>query len=136
MQNTFRLVAFCCFISILTAGCVYKRDLPQGNLITADMVSQLHPGMSRQHVQQIMGSPLLDDPFDASVWDYVYRLKTADGEIIRKRVTLSFNDGQLTNIEKTGDINASERATNEGAPASGAAIQPGEVVSPDQTGGY
>ncbi|WP_245977876.1 outer membrane protein assembly factor BamE [Kushneria sinocarnis] len=92
--------------------------------------------MSRQQVQQVMGSPLLDDPFDASVWDYVYRLKTAEGEVIRKRVTLNFDNNQLAGIEKSGNIDASERASDKGAPASGAAIQPGEVVSPDQGGGY
>ena len=107
MQNLIKTVAFCSALSLLT-GCsyfsVYKRDLPQGNLIKPEMVEQLKPGMSREQVIYVMGSPLLTAPFSEDSWDYVYRLKKADGEIINKRVTLTFAGDSLSNIDKSGDI--------------------------------
>ncbi|ARS52157.1 outer membrane protein assembly factor BamE [Kushneria konosiri] len=129
MQNTLKLIVFSFMISLL-AACVYKRDLPQGNLITPDMVSQLQPGMSRQQVVQIMGSPLMYNAFDDSLWNYVYRLKDADDNITEKQVSLVFNGNQLADIQTSGDIDASPRVDLGEAPASAAAAGPGEVVSP------
>ncbi|ART63532.1 outer membrane protein assembly factor BamE [Kushneria marisflavi] len=129
MQNTLKLIVFSLLISLL-AACVYKRDLPQGNLITPGMVSQLQPGMSRQQVVQIMGSPLLYNAFDDSLWNYVYRLKDADDNITEKQVSLVFNGNQLANIQTSGDIDANPRVQQEDAPASAAAAGPGEVISP------
>ncbi|MGQ7246494.1 outer membrane protein assembly factor BamE [Halomonas sp. V046] len=92
----------------LTSGCtyfsVYKRDLAQGNLVTNEMVNQLRPGMSRQEVVSVMGSPLLEAPFDESQWDYVYRLDEAYGDVMQRRLTLTFAGNQLTNIEREGDF--------------------------------
>lgn len=129
MQNTLKLIIFSFLISLL-AACVYKRDLPQGNLITPDMVSQLQPGMSRQQVVQVMGSPLMYNAFDDSHWNYVYRLKDADDNITEKQVSLVFNGNQLADIQTAGDIDASPRIQKRDAPASAAAAGPGEVVSP------
>ncbi|WP_158772463.1 outer membrane protein assembly factor BamE [Cobetia sp. L2A1] len=107
MQNLIKTVAFCSALALLS-GCsyfgVYKRDLPQGNLIKPEMVEQLKPGMSREQVIYVMGSPLLTAPFNESSWDYVYRLKKADGDIINKRVTLTFDGDALSTITPSGEI--------------------------------
>lgn len=92
----------------LTSGCtyfsVYKRDLAQGNLVTNSMVEQLRPGMSRQEVINLMGSPLLEAPFSADQWDYVYRLDEAYGDVMQRRVTLTFAGNNLVNIDREGDF--------------------------------
>ena len=89
---------------ILISGCVYKRDLPQGNYLTSDMVGQLQPGMSRNQVINVMGRPLLEAPFDASQWDYVFRLDEAYGDVQQRRVTLTFAGDQLVDIQHQGDL--------------------------------
>ncbi|WP_456268391.1 outer membrane protein assembly factor BamE [Kushneria sp. AK178] len=129
MQNTLKLIIFSFLVSLL-AACVYKRDLPQGNLITPDMVSQLQPGMSRQQVVQVMGSPLMYNAFDDSRWNYVYRLKDADDNITEKQVSLVFNGNQLADVQTSGDIGASPDIEQRDAPASAAAAGPGETISP------
>uniref|UniRef100_UPI00345A3E14 outer membrane protein assembly factor BamE n=1 Tax=Halomonas sp. TaxID=1486246 RepID=UPI00345A3E14 len=95
----------------LSSGCtyfsVYKRDLAQGNLVTNTMVDQLHVGMSRQDVVDVMGSPLAEAPFSSSQWDYVYRLDEAYGDVKERRLTLTFSGDQLTNIERSGDFSIS-----------------------------
>ncbi|HSP58610.1 MAG TPA: outer membrane protein assembly factor BamE [Halomonas sp.] len=93
---------------LLSSGCnyfgVYKRDLPQGNLVTANMVGQLQPGMSRDQVVNVMGRPLLEAPFDANEWDYVFRLDEAYGGVEQRRVTLTFDGDRLVNIEREGNL--------------------------------
>lgn len=88
----------------LISGCVYKRDLPQGNYITEEMAAQLQPGMSRTQVINVMGRPLLEAPFDANQWDYVFRLDEAYGDIQQRRVTLTFAGNQLVDIQRHGNL--------------------------------
>jgi outer membrane protein assembly factor BamE len=96
-------------ILLLSSGCnyfkVYKRDLPQGNLVTADMVDRLQPGMSRDQVVDVMGRPLLEAPFDANEWDYVFYLDEAYDDVVQRRVTLTFADDRLVDMSSEGDFN-------------------------------
>lgn len=93
---------------LLASGCsyfgVYKRDIPQGNLVTADKVDQLQPGMTRSQVVGLMGSPLLEAPFDANQWDYVFRLDEAYGGVEQRRVTLTFAGDRLVDVQREGDL--------------------------------
>lgn len=50
----------------------YKLDMRQGNVLEPEKVAQLQPGMSKRQVQNILGSPLLTDPFHQDRWDYIY----------------------------------------------------------------
>jgi outer membrane protein assembly factor BamE len=69
------------------------------------MVSQLQPGMTKEQVTYVMGRPLLEAPFDASQWDYVFRLDKAYAGVEQRRVTLTFDpQGRLVNIEQQGDL--------------------------------
>ncbi|WP_110669357.1 outer membrane protein assembly factor BamE [Salinicola halophilus] len=109
MQNLIR-TAVLLFAASLIAGCsyfgVYKRDIPQGNLITQEMVSQLELGMSREQVAYVMGTPLLETPFSADQWDYVFYLDEAYGDTVEKRLTLTFDDDRLVDIAKSGDMDS------------------------------
>ena len=46
----------------------YRVDVRQGNMVTQDMVAQLKPGLSREQVKFILGSPLVADMFHADRW--------------------------------------------------------------------
>ncbi|MFC3285607.1 outer membrane protein assembly factor BamE [Litchfieldella rifensis] len=107
MQKLIKTVTLSVALS-LVGGCsylgVYKRDLTQGNLVTQDMVAELQPGMSREQVKYVMGSPLLEAPFDADQWDYLFRLDEAYGGVDQRRVTLTFANDRLVNITTEGDL--------------------------------
>ncbi len=92
---------------------MYKRDLAQGNLVTAEMAAQLQPGMTRQQVVDLMGSPMLEAPFDAQQWDYVYRLDEAYGGVEQRRLTLTFQGNRLADIERHGDFSSAPSVANE-----------------------
>ncbi len=103
MQKLIKTVTL--FLALAVAsGCVYKRDLPQGNYITEGMVQQLQPGMSRAQVVGVMGRPLLEAPFDANQWDYVFRLDEAHGGVQQRRVTLTFAGDQLVDVQRDGNF--------------------------------
>lgn len=132
MQKLIKTVTFTLTLTML-GGCtylsVYKRDLPQGNLFDQDTVAQLEPGMSREQVRYVMGSPLLEAPFDDSQWDYVFRLKEAYGGVKQRRVTLTFANDRLVDIATFGDMQADMELTpeNSAGPAvegSGSGILP------------
>ncbi|MAM57199.1 MAG: outer membrane assembly protein BamE [Salinicola sp.] len=136
MQNLIRTVVLLLAVSLI-AGCsyfgVYKRDIPQGNLITQDMVSQLHPGMSRSQVAYIMGTPLLEAPFSSDQWDYVFYLDEAYGGTVEKRLTLTFQDDQLVDIAKSGDMDSDVELNQDDGP--GPAVEgAGESGSVPQIG--
>lgn len=107
MQKLTKIITLSVAVTLLS-GCnyfgVYKRDLAQGNLVTGEMARQLQPGMTRQQVVDLMGSPLLESPFEAREWDYLYRLDKAYGGIEQRRLTLTFNGNQLADIERHGDF--------------------------------
>lgn len=91
------------------AGCtgkhipfVYRIDIPQGNVITQEMVDQLQKGMDRQRVAYVMGTSLLVDVFHQDRWDYVYRLKPGRGKPTERRISLYFENDQLVRI--TGHV--------------------------------
>jgi outer membrane protein assembly factor BamE len=75
---------------------VYRPEVRQGTVISEEAVAQLEPGMTRAQVRFLLGTPSIDDPFRQSRWDYVYRVKSGDGELLTaERVTVFFEDDRL-----------------------------------------
>jgi len=100
-------------ISLLLAACSgaptvqpYRIDVRQGNVITQDMVAQLRPGLTRDQVKFILGSPLVADMFHTDRWDYVYHFQPGKGEAQRRRLTVIFEDNKLSRL--AGDVVAGE----------------------------
>lgn len=102
------LIATTFTLAVTLAGCsgfpgVYKIDIPQGNVVTQEMVNQLRPGMTESQVRFIMGSPLIADTFHEGRWDYLYtEKKGADDSYSKERISLYFKDGKL--ISLNGDF--------------------------------
>jgi outer membrane protein assembly factor BamE len=91
---------------ILTTGCAntldklaFQYDVPQGNSFDQSQINQLQPGMTQTEVANILGTPLILDPFHAARWDYLYRLNSSRGVVIQTHVALFFDkEGKLTKI--------------------------------------
>lgn len=115
---------FCCssisLLSLLTlslAGCSvssfknpidkiqpYRIDIPQGNVVTQEMLAKLKPGMTRAQVKFVLGTPLVVDPFHSQRWDYFYSLLKDGKKIEQRRITVIFDGDSMKGLE--GDINA------------------------------
>lgn len=87
----------------------YRIDVRQGNLVTQEMVMQLKPGLTRDQVRFILGSPLVADMFHVDRWDYVYRFQSGRGEIQQRRLTVFFQDNKLSRV--AGDVVAEDSAS-------------------------
>jgi outer membrane protein assembly factor BamE len=84
----------------------YRIDVRQGNLVTQDMVAQLRPGLTKDQVRYVLGTPMLTDIFHADRWDYVYRLQNGDGEVQQRRLAVFFENGKLVRLggDVVGDV--------------------------------
>lgn len=72
----------------------YHLDIQQGNVVTAKMMMQLKPGMTKSQVRYVLGTPLLQDTFHQNRWDYMYQMTKGDKVVERRRIVLDFeNDG-------------------------------------------
>ena len=83
------------------AGCVYRLDIQQGNLLKEDAVDQVTLGMSRSAVQFLLGTPMVADTFHEDRWDYAYYLRSGRSRRVDKRwLVIYFADDRVRNIEK------------------------------------
>ena len=82
----------------------YRIDVQQGNVLSQEMVSQLRPGLTKDQVRFILGTPVLMDMFHANRWDYFYWLKKGNtGEVETRRFTVFFDsEGKLRSVD--GDV--------------------------------
>lgn len=76
----------------------YKVDIQQGNFVSSEMLSKLKPGMTKEQVRFVLGTPLLTDMFHANRWDYLFRLQKPNGALTTNRVTVFFKDNLVDRI--------------------------------------
>lgn len=86
------------FLLALVACTPYKMDIRQGNFIRPEMRERLKIGMTQAQVRAVLGTPLVNDPFHANRWDYLYRLERGAVVLERQHLTLYFEDGKLARI--------------------------------------
>jgi outer membrane protein assembly factor BamE len=97
------LLAIGCLIVALS-GCVYRMDVPQGNRVDPELAEKLEIGMSKSQVEFLLGTPAVVDIYRPDQWHYILFRKTGDdGAIFQRRLTLTFTNELLTNIE--GSLN-------------------------------
>ena len=81
---------------------IYKLDIQQGNIISAEMLMGLKPGMTRAQVKYVLGTPLIQDSFHENRWDYIYKMIKDDRLIEERHVIVRFADDGLVDVK--GDI--------------------------------
>jgi outer membrane protein assembly factor BamE len=132
-QLSAAVVMMSCLTACSSFG-VYRLDIQQGNLVTQEQVAKVKPGMSRLDVRNLLGTPLLQDAFNANRWDYLYtedrntdKQLNPFGRIKQQfKVTVTFDgekvakiDGEASPVEILtggGDRRKTPDATPPGAP--------------------
>lgn len=100
-MHRFSIIIFIAILGLLTACSIHKIDVQQGNVITQEMMEKLTIGMSKDQVQRLLGTPLIDDPFHSGRWDYIYRYMSGDTDDSQSaHVSLYFKDDKLERIER------------------------------------
>lgn len=112
-MRRFSLIACTLVIGSLLAGCEslqrtdtllgaitpYRIDIVQGNAVTREQAAQIKPGLSRLQVREILGTPLVTDPFHADRWDYIFSLRRPNTQIQRRSVVVVFENNLVKSIE-------------------------------------
>jgi len=91
-------------LAALLAGCnlLYKPEVQQGTLLSAEMLANLKPDMTRRQVRLLLGSPPVSDTFHPERWDYVYSMSLAGEKVTPQHLTLYFRNDTLVRAE--GDL--------------------------------
>ncbi|MEL0208607.1 MAG: outer membrane protein assembly factor BamE [Gammaproteobacteria bacterium] len=91
-----------CLIIFLSIGVIsscsylapFKVAILQGNIIEDEDVEQLEKGLSKDQVQYLLGTPLLNSPIHQNRWDYFYSVKVGETIVGEKKLSLSFDLNQ------------------------------------------
>jgi len=77
----------------------YRMEIVQGNVVTKEAAALVKPGMTRQQVRELIGSPMLADLFHADRWDYVFTIRRQGTPDQRRSVVAYFKDDKLDRLE-------------------------------------
>lgn len=86
---------------------VYRINVQQGNVIEQDMIDRLKPGMEKNQVRFIMGTPSLIDPFHPDRWEYIYTFTEGATQRQQRHLTIFFEDEKLAYVD--GDVKIGTR---------------------------
>lgn len=80
------------------SGCwfIYKPDIKQGNILTVKKVNQIHSGMSKEQVIDLLGNPILVNLFANHQMIYVYTILPGRGQFQAQQLQIYFENGQVT----------------------------------------
>jgi outer membrane protein assembly factor BamE len=114
-------------LAALLAGCnlLYKPEVQQGTLLSAEMLANLRPNMTKRQVRLLLGSPSVSDTFHPERWDYVYSVNRAGEKVKPQHLTLYFRNDTLVRAE--GDLAPAalvNPANGNGAPAANGTMAP------------
>jgi outer membrane protein assembly factor BamE len=82
----------------------YRIDIVQGNVVTKEAVAALRLGMTRTQVADILGSPMLADPFHRDRWDYIFTIRRPGTPSQRLSVVLRFDADRLKSVDAPPDL--------------------------------
>ena len=77
----------------------YRIEIVQGNVVTSEQAARVRPGLTRAQVRDILGTPLLADPFHADRWDYIFTIRRDGMPNQRRSVVVWFEGDALKAIE-------------------------------------
>jgi outer membrane protein assembly factor BamE len=89
------------FFSAITP---YRIEVVQGNVITSEQIAVAKPGLTRAQVRDVLGSPLLADPFHADRWDYVFTIRRQGAASQLRKVVVRFKNDVMASIEGAEDL--------------------------------
>lgn len=77
----------------------YRVDVVQGNVVTQEVMDLIQPGLGRMQVREILGTPLLADPFHADRWDYVFTIRRQGVADQKRTITVFFENDVVSRFD-------------------------------------
>lgn len=77
----------------------YVPPVQQGTALNNQAIDQLHEGMTKEQVVNLVGEPVVSDPYNSLQWTYVYRFKRQGHALEHQYLVVRFSaDGKVTKI--------------------------------------
>lgn len=82
---------------------MYRPDVVQGNLYDDATVALIQPGMSRDEVRRLLGTPVMQEAFHPNQDSYLYRYESGQSKNTYSRTLVVYYtpDGIVTHIQNT-----------------------------------
>lgn len=86
---------------------LYRINIQQGNVIDQVMIDKLRPGMNKNQVHFILGTPAVVDPFHTDQWEYIYTMSKNGDTREQRHLRVHFKDEMLAWVD--GDVTTTGR---------------------------
>jgi len=77
----------------------YRIEVVQGNFVSKEQVQALRPGMSRNQVKEILGTPLIASVFHADRWDYAFTIRRKGTPPQQRKLSVFFQNDVFIKVE-------------------------------------
>tara|TARA_A200000113_G_scaffold202328_1_gene196677 strand:- start:97 stop:435 length:339 start_codon:yes stop_codon:yes gene_type:complete len=104
LPSIFFIPIFILSLSSCSSLSPYKVPVLQGNIFSDEDMEKLEEGLTKEQVQYIFGTALIQDPFRDSRWDYFNSVTIGEKIVTENKLTIYFNENGLVEswiIEKS-----------------------------------
>jgi outer membrane protein assembly factor BamE len=77
----------------------YRVEVVQGNVVTKEQTALLRPGLTRNQVRDLLGTPLITSVFHAQRWDYAFTIRRQGTQPLQRHVSVFFENDVMTRYE-------------------------------------
>jgi len=108
MNSKLILILALCTLGLTACSSVkpFQTSVQQGNIINNSDLKEIRYGMSKEEVLYILGTPMINDPFNEERWDYFYSRKDRNKNETTTRIVTAMFEGD-TLRELKGDVDLS-----------------------------
>ena len=102
--SSFFITIFILLVSSCSSLSPYKVPVLQGNIFEEEDLEKLEEGLTKEQVQYIFGTALIQDPFRDSRWDYFNSVTIGENVVTESKLTIFFNENGIVEswiIEKS-----------------------------------
>ena len=104
LTSSFFITIFVLLVSSCSSLSPYKVPVLQGNIFEEEDLEKLEEGLTKEQVQYIFGTALIQDPFRDSRWDYFNSVTIGENVVTESKLTTFFNENGMVEswiIEKS-----------------------------------
>ena len=104
LTSSFFITIFILLVSSCSSLSPYKVPVLQGNIFEEEDLEKLQEGLTKEQVQYIFGTALIQDPFRDSRWDYFNSVTIGENVVTESKLTIFFNENGIVEswiIEKS-----------------------------------
>ena len=95
LPSIFFISIFILSLSSCSSLSPYKVPVLQGNIFSDEDMEKLEEGLTKEQVQYIFGTALIQDPFRDSRWDYFNSVTIGEKIVTENKLTIYFNENGL-----------------------------------------